>query len=202
VRRQKQAADDSDDLDESADGVVDFDDVLEKSRTKMSKAVDWAKAQAYDGVERGRGRVSPAILDSIRVRTPEAGEVPLNQLAAVTVKGPALFVDVWDPPLAKHIEAAIHSANLPGISPLKVDLSTLKVPISMPTHEQRIQILKSIATTVETAKTRVRAARTEALKSIGGRGIEGTKDIQTLASEFGGTLDELLSTARKEFEKV
>jgi ribosome recycling factor len=33
--------------------------VLSKAEMKMGKAVEWARAQVYEGVERGRGRVSP-----------------------------------------------------------------------------------------------------------------------------------------------
>ncbi len=38
---------------------TDVTPTIEKSRQKMQKAVDWAKGLAYDGVERGRGRVTP-----------------------------------------------------------------------------------------------------------------------------------------------
>lgn len=39
--------------------VTDLDDVLEKTKHKMTKALDWAKSLAYEGVDRGRGRISP-----------------------------------------------------------------------------------------------------------------------------------------------
>ena len=37
----------------------DVDDVLEKTKGKMTKSVDWAKSLVYEGVERARGRISP-----------------------------------------------------------------------------------------------------------------------------------------------
>lgn len=43
----------------SDEPTVDLADVLEKTKGKMVKAVEWAKGVLYDGVERGRGRVSP-----------------------------------------------------------------------------------------------------------------------------------------------
>jgi ribosome recycling factor len=43
----------------SDESTVDLEDVLEKTKGKMIKAVEWAKGVLYDGVERGRGRVSP-----------------------------------------------------------------------------------------------------------------------------------------------
>lgn len=41
----------------------DFEKILEKSRGKMAKVLEWAKGVAFEGVERGRGRVSPGVYD-------------------------------------------------------------------------------------------------------------------------------------------
>ena len=38
---------------------VDLDEVMERTKSKMSKSVDWARGVVYEGVERGRGRISP-----------------------------------------------------------------------------------------------------------------------------------------------
>ena len=40
-------------------GLVDLDDAVGKAKTKMQKTTEWAKALVYEGVERGKGRVSP-----------------------------------------------------------------------------------------------------------------------------------------------
>jgi len=40
------------------------------------------------------------------------------------------------------------------------------------------------------------------MNSLGGRGEEGSDDVQKLANEFGGALDQLASQAKKEFEKA
>lgn len=45
--------------DDMSETDVDVEGVMEKTREKMEKAVGWAKGVVYDGVERGRGRVSP-----------------------------------------------------------------------------------------------------------------------------------------------
>lgn len=39
------------------------------------------------------------------------------------------------------------------------------------------------------------------MSALGGRGSEGTEDVQKLANDFGGELDELLDQAKKEFDK-
>jgi ribosome recycling factor len=45
--------------DDPSETDVDTEGVLTKTREKMEKAVSWAKGLVYDGVERGRGKVSP-----------------------------------------------------------------------------------------------------------------------------------------------
>ncbi|ODN83397.1 hypothetical protein L202_01541 [Cryptococcus amylolentus CBS 6039] len=112
-------------------GEVVIEEVVEKAKGKMEKAVHWAKAVVFEGVERGRGRVTPAILDSVRVTIPDTpGTVHLNSLASVTVKGNTLFVEVWDSASLKQVESAIHGANLPGISPQRMGGTTLKIPVA------------------------------------------------------------------------
>ena len=39
----------------------ELDEVLSKTKKAMTKAVDWARSIAYEGVERGRGRVTPGM---------------------------------------------------------------------------------------------------------------------------------------------
>lgn len=61
---------------------------------------------------------------------------------------------------------------------------------------------KTIASTVETAKQQVRLARTDGLKSVGGKGTTGATEVQDLADKWGGELDTLVSSAKKELEKA
>lgn len=87
----------------------------------------------------------------------------------------------------KHVESAIHSANLPGISPQKHSSRILRIPISRPTSEVRAAIEKMIADQGEAAKIRLRSARVDALKAIvdkdGRKGKWGTE----VGSQFLGT---------------
>ncbi|CAD6588752.1 MAG: hypothetical protein TREMPRED_005149 [Tremellales sp. Tagirdzhanova-0007] len=82
-----------------------------------------------------------------------------------------------------------------------MDNQTLMIPISRPTHEQRIALLKQLGSNVENAKNQVRVARQEGMNLLGGRGNVGTEDVQKLANEYGGQLDEVLAQAKKEFDK-
>ncbi|TXT07144.1 hypothetical protein VHUM_03314 [Vanrija humicola] len=177
------------------------DSVIDKTKEKITKSTDWAKGLVFEGVERGRGRVSPAVLDSIKVTLPDQGGVPLNQVASVTVRSNALFVDVWEPSALKHVESAINKANLPGLSPMR-DGAGIKIPVPKPSGEVRTSILKSIHETVEAAKNQIRVARTDGLKALGGRGEDGTDDVQEIVDKATGELDKLVVTAKKELEKA
>lgn len=63
-------------------------------------------------------------------------------------------------------------------------------------------LAKTIATTVETAKQQVRLARTDGLKSVGGKGTDGASEVQELADKWGGELDTLVASAKKELDKA
>ncbi|OCF36434.1 ribosome recycling factor [Kwoniella heveanensis BCC8398] len=189
--------------DDEGAGEAVIADVVEKARGKMEKAVHWAKAVIFEDVERIRGRVTPALLDSVRVEIPGTkDQCHLNTLASITMKGNALFVEVWDSDSTKHVESAIHRANLPGMSPQKTGANTLKIPVARPTAEQRTEILRQLASTVEAAKSQIRMARTEGFKHLGGRKSNGTDDIQKIVDASSKELDEQMALAKKEFEKA
>lgn len=73
--------------------------------------------------------------------------------------------------------------------------------MARPTGETRAALTKTVATTIETAKQQVRLARTDGLKSVGGKNTQGADEVQELADKWGGELDEMLSKAKKELEK-
>lgn len=97
------------------------------------------------------------------------------------------------PKTLKHVESAIHSANLPGISPQKDSSRTLRIPISRPSSETRTAIEKMIADQGEAAKIRLRGARTDALKALvdkdGRKGKWGTEVSGDNSALAGTSLD-------------
>ncbi|ORY28289.1 ribosome recycling factor-domain-containing protein [Naematelia encephala] len=203
VRKAKKAAHDSDDPEQDESSVVNLSEVLTKAKERMSKPIGWARAAVLEGVDRVSGRVTPSLLDGIKVTQKSDGAtVPLNRVASITKRGNALIVDVWEHDLVKDIENAINVANLPGINASSVGETSIKVPIARPSNEQRTQLLKSLAATIETAKTQVRAARVEALRSIGGRGEDGTEQIQKITDDMCAELDGVFAGAKKEFDKA
>ncbi|KAJ9104384.1 hypothetical protein QFC20_004520 [Naganishia adeliensis] len=187
-------------------GEAHDDAVIEKAKVKMEKTVSWFKSVVFDGVERGKGRITPALLDPVRVQLPDYDTAePLQSVASVTVKQGALWVEVYDPDTLKHVESAIHSANLPGISPQKDSSRTLRIPISRPSSETRTAIEKMIADQGEAAKIRLRGARTDALKALvdkdGRKGKWGT-EAQQITDKFGAEIDALIASAKKELAKA
>lgn len=73
--------------------------------------------------------------------------------------------------------------------------------LSRPTGDTRAALAKTVATTIETAKQQVRLARTDGLKSVGGKNTQGADEVQELADKWGGELDDMLTKAKKELEK-
>ena len=74
--------------------------------------------------------------------------------------------------------------------------------VPRPTFEQRAEILKQLAQTVETAKSQVRKARTDGLNTLGGKGEPGADDVDKIHTEFKVQLEETLAAAKRAFEKV
>ncbi|KAG7571297.1 hypothetical protein FFLO_00809 [Filobasidium floriforme] len=189
------------------DAVDAHDEALvDKMKTKMEKTVSWCQGIVFDGVERGSGRVSPAILDSVRVPLPDyPSPEPIVNIASITVRQNALWVEVYDEGSLKHIDSAIQKANLPGISPIKHDKLSLRIPVSRPTADTRTAIIKHMSDTAEQAKQQVRIARTDALKGIkhkNGKNSPSGKEAQQLTDKYTSEIDGLITTAKKELAKA
>lgn len=186
----------------------DLDDrlVSSKVKPKMEKTWEWCKGVVYEGVERGKGRISPALLDSIRVQLPgDDSSQSLESVASITTKQGALWVQVWDSDALKAVESALHKANLPGMSPQKFDASTLKIPVSRPTQEHRTTIMKGLQDAVETAKQQFRLSRTDGmkgLKSKDGKNSVAGKEIQKMTDKYSKDVDGLIHDAKRELAKV
>lgn len=135
----------------------------------------------------------------MKVITPE-GSVSLKSIASITIKNHALHVEAWDPELFKPVEMAVNKANIPGLSPQR-EGNALHIPVSKPTSDMRKQIMKSIHDTVEAAKGQIRQARTDGMKSLGGRGEEGTEQVQDATDKATVEFEKLLAAAKKELDK-
>lgn len=123
----------------------------DKASAKMIAAVDWLRKEIAGLEARGIGRVTPAVLDSVRVVLPDSPKAArLEEVATVGVReGTNLIITLYEDEVrklclhttvasyiytipfknAKYVEKAIYAAKLPNIVPQKVDVRTLRIVI-------------------------------------------------------------------------
>lgn len=58
---------DKDEDEEAGLSEAEIDAIVDKTKGKMTKSVDWAKSVVFEGVERGRGRVSPGKSSTVAI---------------------------------------------------------------------------------------------------------------------------------------
>jgi ribosome recycling factor len=110
------------------------------------------------------GRASASLLEPVTVPA-YGGEVPLNQVATVSVPEPRMIsVQVWDRSLAKAVEKAIRGANL-GLNPA-ADGTLIRVPIPELSEERRGELANIAARYAEEARVAVRNVRRDGMERL------------------------------------
>ena len=110
------------------------------------------------------GRASTHMLDPVMVDAYGA-QMPLNQVASVTVPEPRLIaVNVWDRSLVHAVEKAIINSNL-GLSPA-TEGQVLRLRIPELNEERRRELVKIAHKYAETARVAVRHVRRDAMDAI------------------------------------
>ncbi|KLT41399.1 ribosome recycling factor, partial [Cutaneotrichosporon oleaginosum] len=175
--------------------------VLLRVRRKVERVLEWARVVVYDGVERAHGRLTPAMLDGIKLATP-TGSAALRSLASVTSvpADRALRVEAFDPATAKAVFAAIRDAGIPGLSASKEE-GIVRVEVARPTGTVREGLARNIHEGLESAKHQIRGARAEGLKALGGRGSEGADAVCEVTEGAVGVLDGMWVGVREELKK-
>ena len=110
------------------------------------------------------GRASAHMLDPVMVDA-YGTEMPLNQVASVTIPEPRLIaVNVWDRSLVHAVEKAIINSNL-GLSPAtEGQLIRLRIPEL--NEERRKELVKIAHKYTETARVAVRHVRRDAMETV------------------------------------
>ncbi|GMK56167.1 hypothetical protein CspeluHIS016_0300070 [Cutaneotrichosporon spelunceum] len=175
--------------------------VLSRVRGKVDRVMDWARVVVYDGIERAHGRLTPAMLDGIKLATP-TGSAALRSIASVTSvpADRALRVEAFDPATAKAVFAAIRDAGIPGLSASKEE-GIVRVEVARATGDVRESLARSIHEGLESAKHQIRGARAEGLKALGGRGADGTEEVCEVTEGAVGMLDGMWTGAQEELKK-
>ena len=110
------------------------------------------------------GRASAHLLDPVMVDA-YGGQMPLNQVATVSVPEPRLIsVNVWDRSLVHPVEKAIVNSNL-GLSPA-TEGQTIRLRIPELNEERRKELVKLTHKYAETARVAVRHVRRDAMDVI------------------------------------
>jgi len=110
------------------------------------------------------GRASAHLLDPVMVDA-YGGQMPLNQVATVSVPEPRLIsVNVWDRSLVHPVEKAIVNSTL-GLSPA-TEGQTIRLRIPELNEERRKELVKLAHKYAETARVAVRHVRRDAMDVI------------------------------------
>ncbi|BGP45474.1 hypothetical protein JCM10450v2_001293 [Rhodotorula kratochvilovae] len=137
---------------------------LKRLEADMENAVDRLRVGLKQVVGRV-GRVSPALLDNIRVDTPE-GKRPLNEFASVSVKdGKDLLVTCYEEDGVKPVTAAIYASPL-NLTPQPAGSTSIRVPVPKPDWDKRQQLVRDAQALCEKARIAVRQVRTDGQKEI------------------------------------
>ncbi len=110
------------------------------------------------------GRASAHLLDPVHVDA-YGSQMPLNQLASVTVPEPRLItVNVWDRALVHAVEKAIVNSNL-GLSPA-TEGQVIRLRIPELNEDRRRELVKVAHKYAETARVAVRHVRRDGIDVI------------------------------------
>jgi ribosome recycling factor len=148
------------------------DDVLKETDERMGKSIE---ALENDLVNIRTGRASPVLVERLQIEY-YGTNVPLNQLATISVPEPRLLViRPYDPTSLPQIEKAILKSDL-GLTPAN-DGKVIRLSIPRLTEERRLELVKMVQKRVEEARVSIRNCRRDGLQEL--RDLEKEK----LASE-------------------
>jgi ribosome recycling factor len=137
--------------------ATDLKTLYAQAEQKMKATLDHVRHELA-GIRTGRASVS--ILDSVSVEA-YGSQLPLNQLAGLSVPEPTLIVaQPFDPSLMGTIEKAIRAANL-GLNPAN-DGKVIRIPVPALTDERRKELSKLVHRFAEEGRNGVRLVRRDA----------------------------------------
>ena len=137
--------------------ITDPKSAAAKTRHRMVSAVDHVR---HELASVRTGRASIGILDAVRVEA-YGSELPLNQVASLSVPEPTLIVATpFDPSQIAAIEKAIRKASL-GLNPSN-DGKIVRIPVPPLTEERRKELSRLVHKLTEDGCNSVRQIRRDA----------------------------------------
>ncbi len=156
------------------------------------------------------GRASANLLDPVQVKA-YGTEMPLNQVATVTVPEPRMIsVSVWDKSMVGAVDRAIREANL-GFNPI-MDGTNLRIPLPELNEQRRKELVKIAHGYAENARVAVRHVRRDGMDFLKKAEKDGdiseddhrkqADQVQKLTDETISTVDQLLDGKEAEIMQV
>lgn len=137
------------------------DDIKKDAGVRMAKSVD-ALRQELGKIRTGRAHAS--LLDHVSVSY-YGSEVPLNQVASITVSDPrTLAISPWEKKIVPDIEKAIVRSDL-GLNPV-TGSDVIRVPLPPLTEERRKEMTRVVRQEAEQARVAVRNIRRNANQQL------------------------------------
>ena len=134
-----------------------IDDIRKDAEARMAKSVE---ALRHELGKIRTGRAHARLLDHVTVRY-YGSDVPLNQVASITVSDPrTLAVSPWEKKMVPEIEKAIVRSDL-GLNPV-TGSDVIRVPLPPLTEERRKEMTRVVRHEAEQARIAVRNVRRSA----------------------------------------
>ncbi|KAJ7275099.1 ribosome recycling factor domain-containing protein [Mycena rebaudengoi] len=171
-----------------------------KAEEKMKAAVEWYRKDCAAIESRATGRVTPAVLDSVRVVLPDGDrEYRLEEVATVGVRdGATLLITLFDEDTMKHVEQGLYNSKLPNIVPQRHDNRTIKIPIPKPTVESNMALVTGAHRKSEDVRVQIRKIHQASLKrgKYEKHSIE-LEEFQKLTDRHIGDVDKIIADLKK-----
>ena len=133
------------------------DDIKKDAEARMAKSVE---ALRHELGKIRTGRAHARLLDHVTVSY-YGSDVPLNQVASITVSDPrTLAVSPWEKKMIPEIEKAIVRSDL-GLNPV-TGSDVIRVPLPPLTEERRKEMTRVVRHEAEQARVAVRNVRRSA----------------------------------------
>ena len=134
-----------------------IDDIRKDAEARMAKSVE---AFRHELGKIRTGRAHARLLDHVTVSY-YGSDVPLNQVASITVSDPrTLAVSPWEKKMIPEIEKAIVRSDL-GLNPV-TGSDVIRVPLPPLTEERRKEMTRVVRHEAEQARVAVRNVRRSA----------------------------------------
>jgi ribosome recycling factor len=180
---------------------------LQEATHKMEQAVAHLKEEL---ATIRTGRASPAVLNRVTVDY-YGTQVPLNQLASVTVPEPRLLqISPFDKQAIAAIEKAIQTSDL-GITPNN-DGNVIRLAFPPLTEERRRELVRQVHQRAEEGRVAVRNVRRHAkehlerLERDGGISQDerqrAERELQKLTDRFVAEIDDIQAHKERELMEV